>query len=41
MFKELKNSQSENLVKLIDYIETDDEICLVMELCDYNLYKLF
>lgn len=41
IFKQLKDIYSDNLVKLIDHIETDDEFCFVMELCDDDLEKLF
>ncbi|CAK60800.1 unnamed protein product (macronuclear) [Paramecium tetraurelia] len=37
----LKNTPSENLVKLVDYVKNDEELCLVMELCDCDLSQLF
>ncbi|CAD8202520.1 unnamed protein product [Paramecium octaurelia] len=39
VIKELKNTDSENLVKLIELIDLPQELCIVMELCDYDLYK--
>ncbi|CAD8202522.1 unnamed protein product [Paramecium octaurelia] len=37
----LKNTPSENLVKLVDFVKSDEELCLVMELCDCDLSSLF
>ncbi|CAD8121805.1 unnamed protein product [Paramecium sonneborni] len=37
--KNLQHSDSENLVKLIDFLESSQELCIIMELCDYNLYQ--
>ncbi|CAD8199974.1 unnamed protein product [Paramecium pentaurelia] len=41
IYKQLKDIYSNNLVKLLDHIETDNEFCFVMELCDDDLDKLF
>ena len=34
------NKENKNTVKFYEYFETDDEFCIVMELCDTNLSNL-
>ncbi|CAD8121819.1 unnamed protein product [Paramecium sonneborni] len=38
-FLKLKNDNCENLVKMIDYIDQATRLCIVMELCEYDLQK--
>ncbi|CAD8096161.1 unnamed protein product [Paramecium primaurelia] len=37
--QELKFADCENLVKMIDMFELPQELCIIMELCDYDLYQ--
>ncbi|CAD8111438.1 unnamed protein product [Paramecium sonneborni] len=38
-FQQLKNEECENLVKMIDIIDQPSQLCIVMELCEYDLSK--
>ena len=39
--KYLCEGKNDNTVKLIDYSDTKDELAIIMELCDDNLFNLF
>ncbi|CAD8179043.1 unnamed protein product [Paramecium pentaurelia] len=38
-FKQLKDQDCENLVKMIDIIDLSSRLCIIMELCEYDLEK--
>ena len=41
LMKIIQGKNNDNAVKFYEYFDNDDEFCLVMELCDNNLFQIF